>query len=168
MASGKSSIGNLMAQKLKYKHIDLDDYIEKKTGQSINELFQTKGEHGFREIEQQLLHEVCKNTYVVISTGGGTPCFFDNCELLLEHGTVIYLNRPLEAILNTLEREYSHRPLIANHKNKEELTHFIKTLHEAREPYYKKAHICIDIQNNSIEEAAKQILLQIEQTKKTK
>ena len=80
MGSGKSTLGKKLAYNLKYNFIDLDTYIEEQEGRTINEIFNDDGEDNFRKLERVYLHRVIDIENVVISVGGGTPCFFDNME----------------------------------------------------------------------------------------
>ena len=84
MGVGKSTIGREVAEMLNWEHLDLDTVIEKKQKCTISEIFKQYGENKFREIERFWLKNISKYNNVVISTGGGTPCYVNNMELLLE------------------------------------------------------------------------------------
>ena len=81
MGCGKTTMGKNMAKALRYNFVDLDEYIVKKTGESIKHIFKKKGEDAFRDLEKESLMEVCKKDNLVISTGGGTPCFFNKSRI---------------------------------------------------------------------------------------
>ena len=87
MGAGKSTVGKKLAKKLRLTFIDLDEQVEKESGMSPFELFEKSGEDAFRIKEQETLHKIFKQDNFVLSTGGGTPCFFDNMKLMNEHGT---------------------------------------------------------------------------------
>jgi shikimate kinase len=139
--SGKSTIASELCQLLNYKLIDTDEEISKKEKSSIEEIFSTKGESYFREAERDTLRLVIKNENSVISTGGGTPCFFDNMETINKHGISIFLNVPLEEITTRLlAHPNKNRPLILG-KSPEQLMEFLKEKMKERKPYYEKANV---------------------------
>lgn len=138
MGSGKTTLGRALAAAIGIPFIDLDHYIEQRYRKTISQLFAEKGEEGFREIERRMLHEVGEFEDVIISTGGGTPCFFDNIEYMNEQGTTVYLDVPVERLFIRLSIARSKRPLIKE-KNDEELMSFIKEQLEKRAPHYSKA-----------------------------
>lgn len=141
MGSGKTTIGKLLAAKLKMQFLDLDSYIEEKEGAKISTVFSEKGEVYFRKIEAESLRELlATNNDFVLSIGGGTPCYANNMMAIsemTEYG--IYLKIGIEELVNRLEVEKEDRPLIANVPN-EELQEFIgKHLFE-RSFYYNQAN----------------------------
>lgn len=142
MGAGKTTIGKALSRTLRVNFIDLDKYIQDTHQKSIHQLFEEKGEEGFRKIERKALHEVSAFENIVISCGGGTPCFFDNMEMMNKAGTTVYIQVDPEELANRLLASKTIRPLIAG-KSKEELIPFIdKQLHE-RERYYNKADLVI-------------------------
>lgn len=140
MGSGKTTIGKLLATRLGYSFVDMDAHIEEKQFKTISQIFAEKGEHEFRLLEQKCLHEVSEYENVIISTGGGTPCFFDNMEYMNSHGLTIYLKLTAAELAGRLEAiGVSKRPLLANRKG-EELRRFIAEGLSKRESHYKKAN----------------------------
>ena len=139
MGCGKTTLGKKLAKHLNYNFIDLDSYIEKTTNKTITEIFENKGEKKFRIVEKESLMEVCKKDNLVIATGGGTPCFFDNMQKILDSGKAIYLKMEIEDLLERLETEKSQRPLIEN-KSTKELENFIRNKLSEREYFYKKSN----------------------------
>ena len=101
MGAGKTTIGKVLAQKLSLEFFDLDWYIEDRFRMKIPQIFAEKGEEGFREIERKMLHEVAEFENVVISCGGGTPCFFDNMEYMNRQAKTIYLKAAPEVLMRT-------------------------------------------------------------------
>ncbi|MFA7493638.1 MAG: shikimate kinase, partial [Proteiniphilum sp.] len=144
MGSGKTTIGKRLAKVLSLSFVDLDAYIENKYRKKVPALFEEKGEEGFRKIESQTLREVSEFENVLISTGGGTPCFFDNMEVMNRTGLTIYLEAYPEDLADHLMASKTVRPLIAG-KSREELIPFITEHLARRESYYRKAKIIYPI-----------------------
>ncbi len=138
MASGKSTIGKKLARKMNLDFFDLDNLIETKAKQSISEIFSQKGENEFRKIEKTCLLEIIEKTDFVLSTGGGTPCFYKNIEIMNKIGVTIYLQMDAATIANRIENAKTQRPLIKNRTGKK-LREFIKENLEQREAFYKQA-----------------------------
>jgi shikimate kinase len=147
MSVGKSTVGKKLANKMNYSFIDLDEYISKKELLSIPEIFEKRGEAYFRELETKYLKEcILENTDVVISLGGGTPCFFDNMELINNAGVSVYLHAQLDTILNRLKNAKNNRPIIKN-LDDVDLKLFVGQQLKQREVYYQKAHIAFPAEN---------------------
>lgn len=142
MGAGKTTIGKKLSKTLQLDFIDLDKYIQQTYQKSIHQLFEEKGEEGFRKMEQKALHEVADFENVVISCGGGTPCFFDNMEVMKKAGTTVYIQVDPEELADRLLASKTIRPLIAG-KSKEELIPFIDKQLQERERYYNKADLVI-------------------------
>jgi shikimate kinase len=140
MGSGKTTVGKLLARSMSLEFIDLDAYIENKYRKSIAVLFEEKGEQAFRRIESHALQEVATFEDVLISTGGGAPCYFDNMALMNRTGTTIYIEASPEELAARLQASKTVRPLIAG-KTDEELVPFIREHLAQRERYYNGAHI---------------------------
>ncbi len=138
MGAGKTTLGRALAKTLGLQFVDLDCYIEERYHKTISQIFADKGENGFRELEKRMLHEAGEFENVVISTGGGTPCFFDNMDYMNSQGTTVYLDVPVERLFIRLSIARHKRPLIKE-KNDEELRAFISEQLEKREGYYRKA-----------------------------
>ncbi|MBO7271742.1 MAG: shikimate kinase [Bacteroidaceae bacterium] len=165
MGAGKTTLGRALAKELKIEFIDLDNYIEERLCKSISQIFAEKGEEGFREIERRMLHEAGEFENVVISTGGGTPCFFDNIEYMNRQGATVFLDVPVERLFIRLSIARKKRPLIVG-KSDEELRCFIAEQLAKRLPHYSKAKQKFTADRledvKQIEASVKEFLQQIE------
>ena len=144
MGAGKTTIGKILAKDLGIPFYDLDWYIETRMRKKVKQIFDERGEEGFRIIERNMLHEVAEFEDVVLACGGGTPCFFDNMEYLVGQGDVVYLRGTPEVLFRHLKMGKGVRPLLLG-KNDEELLQYIKENVKKREEYYMKANHIVDI-----------------------
>ena len=92
MGAGKTTLGKAFARAMGLTFVDLDWYIEERFHKTVGQIFRERGENGFREVEKRMLHEVGDFENVVISVGGGTPCFFDNMDYMNEIGKAVFLD----------------------------------------------------------------------------
>ena len=157
MASGKSAVGQELARKNDYSFMDLDAYIESKEGMTIPEIFEDKGEIYFRKIEGEYLKEVLENSdNLVLSHGGGTPCYGNNMNLIKEHSNSVYLRASINTIVKRLKTGKNSRPLVAE-LDEDKLSEYVaKHLFERRN-FYEQAGNTIDVDKNSVEELAVEI-----------
>lgn len=139
MGAGKTTLGRALAKAMGLSFIDLDIHIEDRFHKSVSQLFEELGESSFRKLERQSLLEIAEFENVIISTGGGTPCFFDNMEQMNQLGKTIFLEVSHAILFNRLSVAKCKRPLLAS-KSDEELQTFIHESLSLRLPYYKKAH----------------------------
>ena len=144
MGAGKTTVGNALSRQLGIPFYDLDWYIETRMHKSVAQIFEEKGEEGFRKIEYNMLHEVAEFENVIISTGGGTPCFFDNMDYLNQQGDTIYLKATPEVLYAHLKMGRTVRPLLLN-KTPEQMQAFISEQLSLREPFYSKARHTLDV-----------------------
>lgn len=144
MGSGKTTVGRALAKELGLQFYDLDWYIESRRRKTIPQLFAERGEDGFREIEHNMLHEVAEFEDIVLSCGGGTPCFYDNIDYMNSLGEVIWLKADPEVLYKHLLMGKTERPLLKG-KSPEELITFIREQLEKREPFYSKARHVLNV-----------------------
>lgn len=142
MASGKTTFGRALARKSGLQHIDLDFYIEQRFHSTIREIFATKGEAEFRRIEAAMLREVGEMSDVIVSCGGGTPCFGDNIGYMNSRGLTICLQASENVIADRIIAAGNKRPLMAG-KSKEEIIETLRRHMEVRKPFYDQAAIII-------------------------
>lgn len=143
MGSGKSTVGSKLSSETGLPFIDLDKYIQTKEGRTIDDIFNEKGEDYFRETERRLLKEIIKKDNIILSCGGGTPCFFNNMSLMNENGITIYLRMPVAALHSRLLNSKYDRPLVKK-MNGDELRNYISVTLEEREKYYRMAHHTVE------------------------
>ncbi|MCW9041229.1 MAG: shikimate kinase, partial [Flavobacteriales bacterium] len=140
MGSGKTTIGKKLANKLTIPFFDIDEEVVNDEGKDIPAIFENNGENYFRQKEHEKLTQLInKNEAFVISTGGGTPCFNNNMELMNANGTTIYLKYTPEFLVSRLKNSIHKRPLLQN-ISLSELNSFITSLLAEREFYYSQSH----------------------------
>lgn len=144
MGSGKTTVGHALAQATGLPFYDLDWYIETRMHSTVKKIFDDKGEEGFRRIEHNMLHEVAEFEDVIISCGGGTPCFFDNIDYINAQGDSVYLRCSPDVLYQHLKMGKTVRPLLLG-KTPGEVREFIGQQLAVREPYYAKARHTIDV-----------------------
>lgn len=138
MGCGKSTLGRALSKVTGMQFIDLDGYIENRFHSSISDLFASRGEEGFRTLEAAMLEEVSAFSDIIVACGGGTPCFFNNMDLMNSRGLTVWLTTPLERLYERLARNRAKRPILAG-KSDEELLGFITAALREREPHYSRA-----------------------------
>ncbi len=144
MGSGKSATGQQLARELGYNHFDTDAVFEETYRFTIPRFFETFGEEAFRRMESGILMKTASMDKVVVSTGGGTPCFHENMAFILKHGVSVYLKLDWEHLMKRLQESRKPRPLIRD-TGKHELEQNLASLFKSRESYYRQAHITLDI-----------------------
>lgn len=150
MGSGKSTVGKILAEKLKMEFIDVDQLIEKEEGMKIADIFEKKGEKYFRNLEKKKIKDLTKEKNLVISTGGGLGADKENMDLMKKTGLVVWLDVSLDEILKRCKGD-RNRPLLNQDHEK------IKKLYEERKPIYRTAHIRIKTDDKEPEEIVEEI-----------
>ncbi len=158
MGSGKSIVAKKLAASIGVNCLELDDLIEKKSEMTIEKIFSSKGELYFRKLENQLFLELLKEKNdLIISTGGGTPCYFNNHELLnVENVVSVYLKASVGTLWSRLMKEKQKRPLIA-HLDDIAVKEFIAKHLFDRSFYYNQATFKVDVDGKSVDEVAAEI-----------
>lgn len=154
MGSGKSFLGTRLAAQLNYDYIDLDDHIELLEGKAIQDIFKAKGELYFRKLETRVLRDVLKEKAdLVVSLGGGTPCYGNNMELIQERSDArtVYLKASVATLTRRLLPEKIHRPVISHLDGSEALEEFIRKHLFERAYYYNQADVIVNVDQEDTE-----------------
>ena len=149
MGSGKTTFGTQLARSMKLDWVDLDSDIEQQTGRSIAEIITRDGEDSFRALESEVLSKLLGAKNAVISTGGGTPCFHSNMDVMKASGVVVYLRYSAANLAARLENDTENRPLLKGLIGQELENHISSHLLQ-REPFYQQAHITVDGMHTTI------------------
>lgn len=142
MGCGKSTLGRRLSQHTGLQFVDMDHYIEERNCKTIPRIFAEEGEAEFRNKERKALEELSQFNDIIIATGGGAPCFFDNIDVMNRSGKTIFMNIDPEILADRLLKSKTERPLIKG-KSREELVAFIDETLKKRNEFYQQAHIQI-------------------------
>lgn len=147
MGSGKSTLGKRLAHMLGVAFLDLDDYFEQKYKTSISLFFERFGEESFRQLEHETLREViAAHDKTVISTGGGTPCYFDNMELMNRHGFTIYLRLAPGVLASRLSNSpFRYKRPMLKGLNRQDLLQTVSEHLAERETFYNRSKLIVDV-----------------------
>lgn len=144
MGSGKTHWGKQVAHRLQLPFFDLDEEVVKAENKSVADIFAESGEEYFREKEKEILETLVEeNESLVLSCGGGTPCFFNNIDYMKKVGIVVWLNTQVDVLLQRLLKEKAKRPLIKDIDDDELRSYIIRKLNERR-MYYEQADVVMD------------------------
>lgn len=149
MCSGKTTYGKLLAQRLQMPFVDVDEYISEKYTKTIAEIFAVHGEMHFRQLEKDSLEELLQMPPSVIASGGGTPCYNNNIELINRFGVSVYLQADAKTLFGWI-KDSNNRPLLQG-KTDDELLIYIENLLEQRKPFYEQAQIIIPAENFDVD-----------------
>lgn len=162
MGSGKTTVGKKLSKASKLKFIDLDQQIVEKSGMEISDYFSLHGEGSFRDLETNTLKSIPFDQGMIVSTGGGSPCFNDNMKWMNERGITVYLKLPPKALLKRLSgKEIKNRPLLQD-KSEDEILDFIIKKLEEREGFYKDAQLIIDAHSISPKQVLDLIIIKLQ------
>lgn len=150
-SSGKSTLGRALAKQLGYLFFDMDKVIEELEQMSISEIFEQKGEEYFRKMERDVLRTIPPNSRLVVSTGGGAPCFFDNIQTINQNGYSIYIDVSVDTLLERmLNAKRNDRPLYQKEDN--DLRAKLLAKYTERQVFYRQAHLCISNDSLTVEQ----------------
>jgi len=160
MGVGKTAVGKSLAKECKYNFYDLDNYIELKEKKTIDQIFKEKNEVYFRKIEHEYLKELSSlKENKIISTGGGTPCFDNNLNIInsTENSISIYLKASVEVLIERLRNGLIKRPLLSHLNDNDKLNEFIKKHLFERSFYYEQSKIKVKTDNMYLSDITKMI-----------
>lgn len=158
MGAGKTHWGRILSNKLNLPFSDLDELVIEREQRTINEIFEQDGEEYFRTVERDVLHCFSEeNESLLLSCGGGAPCFFNNIEYMNKMGITVWINTPVEILLGRLRKGKDKRPLLKD-LNDEQLKAYIVKKNADRRIYYEQASVIVDDHVIEIEKLIKQIL----------
>lgn len=153
---GKSSVGKKLAAKLGCSFVDLDEAFEEEYHITIPDFFRKYNETAFRSCERKVLVNKLQEDNIVLSSGGGTPCFSDNIEIMKKSGIVVYIKMAAASLFNRLIHAKRPRPLVQN-KSPEELQEFIAVNLPKRETFYQQAHLTVKGESIDIDGVCEEI-----------
>ena len=142
MGAGKTTAARRLAQRLGWEVADTDALFEEKYKSSVCDFFNKYDEPLYRKLESEVLKETENLENVVVSTGGGTACYFDNIDWMNQHGLTVFLRISEKAVVNRLLHAKRKRPL-AEGKSETELTAFVNQHYSSRLPFYEQAKITV-------------------------
>lgn len=153
MASGKSTIGPILANVLGWDYYDLDCEIERREKKKIVDIFEEDGEEYFRTLESSTLNDLSQVNKIVVSLGGGTMAKTDNLNMMKSTGKIVYLETSPEEVYNRLKKKTDRplvRDLVLSNGSKEEFIARINKLLAERKPYYNQADITINTDTSNV------------------
>ena len=150
MGAGKSTTSRRLAQRLGWEAVDTDDLFEAKYKISVCDFFQKYDEPLYRKLESEVLKETATLENVVVATGGGTACYFDNMDWMNAHGLTVFLRISEQAVVDRLVHAKRKRPLAVG-KSEEELAEFVKNHYAERMPFYEQARITVKAEDLDID-----------------
>jgi shikimate kinase len=155
MGCGKSTVGPLLAQHIGYEFIDLDQVIENASGVPIRQIFSERGEEEFRRLESLMLRAVSRAARVIIALGGGAVVSENNLYFVLTNGTLVYLNVEPVVLVRRIMNMADERPLLLRENgsrlSEDELVQRVEEMIEAREHFYRRAEIVIEVGDKSVD-----------------
>jgi shikimate kinase len=158
MGAGKTTFGKKLAVKLEVPFIDIDVAVCKHSNvPTVKTLIEQKGFEYFREAENDTLKSINLQKPIVVATGGGTPCYFDNMQYMKQNGIVVYMDMDEKSIFNRLKQtNLAERPLLSN-LDDDSLREFIAEKLQERLPFYQQAHITFNTLHGNLDDLAEEL-----------
>ena len=156
MGAGKTTAARRIAQRLGWEVADTDALFEEKYRISVNDFFNKYDEALYRKLESQVLKSTESLENVVVSTGGGTACFFDNMEWMNQHGLTVFMRISPKAAVDRVVHSRHKRPLVEG-KSEEELVEFVNRNYAERLPFYEQAAITVKSEDLDLDDLVKQL-----------
>ena len=150
MGAGKTTAARRLAQRLGWEVADTDALFEEKYKISVNDFFNKYDESLYRKLESEVLKSTESLENVVISTGGGTACYFDNMEWMNQHGLTVFMRISPQAAVDRVIHSRHKRPLVEG-KSEAELTEFVNKHYASRLPFYEQAKITVKSEDLDVE-----------------
>jgi len=152
MGCGKTTAGKKLATKLGFQFLDTDTIIEGMTGKDIARLFAEDGEDSFRQLEHSVIVSLCGRKNIVVATGGGAPCYFDNMKRMNTSGTTVYIRMHPDSLARRISESHTERSFTLSGLKNEELPAYIANHLAQREPFYNQAHVIIKGENLKVDD----------------
>ena len=156
MGAGKTTAARRLAQRMGWEVVDTDALFEEKYKISVNDFFNKYDEPLYRKLESEVLKATESLDHVVVSTGGGTACFFDNMDWMNQHGLTVFLRISPQAAVDRVIHSRHKRPLVEG-KSEEELTEFVNQHYASRLPFYEQANIIVKSEDLDLDALIRQI-----------
>lgn len=156
MGAGKTTAARRLAQRMGWEVVDTDALFEEKYKISVNDFFNKYDEPLYRKLESEVLKATESLDHVVVSTGGGTACFFDNMDWMNQHGLTVFLRISPQAAVDRVIHSRHKRPLVEG-KSEEELTEFVNQHYASRLPFYEQARIIVKSEDLDLDALIRQI-----------
>ena len=140
MGAGKSYLGKELAKLLGFGFVDLDELVEAQMEMPVTEIFRQFGEPAFRQLEAECLRSLGDKKQLVVATGGGAPCFFENMQWMNENGVTVHFYAPTKLLVQRLSSEKANRPLLAGLSDAD-LEAYVESKVAERSPFYELCHL---------------------------
>ncbi len=156
MGAGKTTAAKRLANRLGWEVVDTDALFEEKYRISVDDFFQKYDEPLYRKLESEILKSTENFNKTVISTGGGTACYFDNMDWMNQHGLTVFMRVSPASAVDRVLHSHHKRPLVRG-KSEEELMEYVNWHYASRMPFYEQARITVKSENLDLESLLERI-----------